>query len=553
MQGLIGGTGAVVERVRRTVESTWLEVRAARALVQAGVLEIGNPGRLKAAGKILGEYGPVGAAPRVAALRHGPRVAIVDDSGQLTFDELEEQVNRLTNAFRGRGFGYGTVVGILCRNHRWPLITAFAASRAGMTVVWLNTGFSARQAGEVAEREGIDVVVYDADLADTAAPIRATGGRFAVAVDDPTANELLVLTAAASPQLPPPPDRQGRMVQLTSGTTGLPKGAPRPDPRSLTIPGGLLERLPMRAHEATVVAPPLFHGTGLVIALLSISLGSTLVLRRRFDAEQVLADVARFRATTVCAVPVMLARIVALDTQVVGSYDTSSLRVMFCAGSALPASVTRKATHLFGDVVYNLYGSTEVSVTAIATPADLAIAATSVGKPVLGANVRILDADGTRLPAGQVGRIFVSSTAPFEGYTGGGGKEIVDGMLSTGDLGHLDKDGRLYIDGRDDEMIVSGGENVFPREVEDLLVTHPAIVEAAVLGVPDEEYGQRLRAFVVAAPAGGIDADTVRTFVKENLARFKAPRDVVFVAELPRNPMGKVLKRELATLAGDQA
>ncbi|WP_405136274.1 AMP-binding protein [Nocardia sp. NBC_01388] len=531
--------------------SGWLELRAARALLRAGVLAIESPARLQVVAQTMSEYGPVGAAPRIAALRHGPRTAIVDDGGELSFDQLNEAVNRLANTLRDRGFGPGDVLGILCRNHRWPLIAAFAASRAGMTAVWLNTGFSVRQAADVAAREGVDLLVFDADLADIAAAIAAPRGRFACAVDDPAANEIAGLSATASPLMPPPPTRPGRLVQLTSGTTGLPKGAPRPDPRSLTIPGGLLERLPMRSREATVVAPPLFHGTGLVIALLSISLGSTLILRRRFDAAGVLADIERYRATTVCLVPIMLSRIVAQGDEAVGAHDLSALRIVFCAGSRLPAQVSGTATRLLGDVVYNLYGSTEVSISTLATPSDLRAAPTTVGKPALGARVRILDEQGRVAPTGVTGRIFVASTAPFEGYTGGGGKEIIDGMLATGDLGHFDAANRLFIDGRDDEMVISGGENIFPGEVEELLVTHPGIAEAAVIGVADEEFGQRLRAFVVGIPGQEIDADTVRDFVKNQLARYKSPRDVIFVTELPRNPMGKVLKRELTTLTGD--
>jgi fatty-acyl-CoA synthase len=180
------------------------------------------------------------------------------------------------------------------------------------------------------------------------------------------------------------------------------------------------------------------------------------------------------------------------------------------------------------------------------TPDDVRSAPTSVGRPLLGSRIEILDDKGKRLSQGQTGRVFVGTVSPFEGYTGGGGKEIIDGMLSSGDVGHFDTQGRLYIDGRDDEMIVSGGENVFPREVEELLVTHAAIADAAVIGVEDPEFGQRLRAFVVTRSE--VSEDEIKAFVKDNLARYKVPREVVFLADLPRNPTGKILKRELAQL-----
>jgi fatty-acyl-CoA synthase len=304
--------------------------------------------------------------------------------------------------------------------------------------------------------------------------------------------------------------------------------------------------MPMHSREVTVVAPPLFHGTGLLIALLTISLGSELVLRPHFDAAGFLDDIEQHRASSVCVVPVMLQRVLALGEDEIRKRDLSSLKVVFSAGSQLPAEVALKTMELFGDVVYNLYGSTEVSVATLATPADIHAAPTSVGKPALGARVKILDERGHELPQGQTGRIFVGTTSPFEGYTGGEQKEVIDGLMATGDVGHFDAAGRLYVDGRDDEMIVSGGENVFPREVEELLITHPAVADVAVIGVDDPEFGQRLKAFVVRRNGLEVSSEDLRDFVRDNLARYKVPREVVFVDELPRNPTGKVLKRELA-------
>jgi fatty-acyl-CoA synthase len=361
-----------------------------------------------------------------------------------------------------------------------------------------------------------------------------------------TASATLAATVrSGDPGLPPAPVRPGRIVLLTSGTTGTPKGAPRPEPKSLVLPGALLQRLPMRAGESTILGPPLFHGTGVLLALLSLSLGSRLVLRARFDAAQFVADSETYRATTWCVVPVMLQRILALGPEEIARHDHSSLRTIFSAGSQLPVHVALQARETFGEVVYNLYGSTEVAVATLATPEDVRRAPASVGRPALGSTVRILDEHGQPLATGQIGRVFVASTTPFEGYTGGGGKEIVAGLMSTGDLGHLDAAGRLYIDGRDDEMIVSGGENVFPREVEELLATHPAIIEAAAVGVEDPEFGQRLSAFVVLAEGQQLSPEEVQAFVKANLARYKVPREVVFLADLPRNPTGKILKRQL--------
>jgi len=293
----------------------------------------------------------------------------------------------------------------------------------------------------------------------------------------------------------------------------------------------------------------MFHSWGYAHFTLALPLCSTLVLRRRFDPEETLRAVAQHRASALAVVPVMLQRILELPIETIKSYDTSSLKIIAASGSALPGELATRVMDVFGDVLYNLYGSTEVAWASIATPADLRAAPGTAGKPPMGTIVKLLDEQGKEVSRGESGRIFVANEMVFEGYTGGGGKEIVSGLMSTGDVGRIDDGGRLFVDGRDDEMIVSGGENVFPREVEDLLADHEGIEEAAVIGVEDAEFGQRLKAFVVAREGSGLDEEKVKEYVKHNLARYKVPREVVFVDELPRNATGKVLKRELHQLA----
>ena len=519
-----------------------LEARSLAAMARAGVLPLAAPYRIPGLVLAMKKYGPFGGVVAAAAAQHADQPAIADERGEITYAELDEQINRLANVLRER-YPAGSTIGMLCRNHRSPLLAAFAASRAGLSTVWLNTAFSPRQTAEVAAREGIDVLIHDADLAAAVAELDIP---LIVTDIGAPADELTELTAAGSPKAPPAPAKPGRIVILTSGTTGTPKGAPRTEPKGYTLPGSLLDRMPMRAREATVIGPPLFHGTGLIMTLLTMSLGSKVVLRRQFDPEQMVADIAQHRASTVCAVPVLLQRVLALPREVTEGYDTSSLRVVFCSGSALQAAVSREFQERFGEVIYNLYGSTEVSVATLATPDIVRDHPTSVGRPALGSRVEILDEAGRPVRAGDRGRIFVGTVTPFEGYTGGGHKEIIDGMLSTGDVGHFE-DGLLYVDGRDDDMIVSGGENVFPAEVEELLVAHASVREVAVVGVEDADFGARLRAFVVLHDGATLTEDDVRDLVRTNLARFKVPRDVFFLDSLPRNPTGKVLKRELVS------
>ena len=333
---------------------------------------------------------------------------------------------------------------------------------------------------------------------------------------------------------------------LTSGTTGSPKGAQRAQPETLGPLAAMFSRIPMRAGERTMIAAPMFHSWGLAHFMLGLSLGSTYVLERRFDPERTLRAVQERGATALVVVPVMLQRILQLPDQVLDRYPLPSLRVTAASGSALPGPLAIEWMDRFGDNLYNLYGSTEVAWATIATPEDLRAAPGTAGLPPRGTAVKIVDPEGAELPAGKTGRVFVGNEMAFEGYTGGGGKEVVEGLLSSGDVGHFDRDGRLFIDGRDDEMIVSGGENVFPREVEDLLAVHAAIAEVAVIGVDDDEFGQRLKAFVVLREHGSLGEDELKEHVRRNLARYKVPREIVFLDSLPRNATGKVLKRELS-------
>jgi fatty-acyl-CoA synthase len=441
----------------------------------------------------------------------------------------------------------------MCRNHRGFIEATVACAKLGASVLYLNTAFAGPQIADVLRREAPVALIYDEEFSDLVR-VGSEGMRRFVSWREPEGNgagdgdpwveELIARGDTASLR---PPAEKGRVVILTSGTTGTPKGANRKQPDSMQPAAALFSKIPLKARETTVIAAPMFHSWGYAHFTLSLLLGSTLVLRRRFDPEQTLADVARHRATTLAVVPVMLQRIMELPAETLARYDTSALRIVSVSGSVLPGELATRVMDTFGEVLYNLYGSTEVAWATIATPRDLRSAPGTAGSAPLGTVVKILDAEGRELAQGQRGRIFAANEMVFDGYTGGGGKEIVRGLMSTGDMGHIDAEGRLFVDGRDDEMIVSGGENVFPREVEDLLAKHPQIEEAAVIGVDDEQFGQRLKAFVVAREQAELSEEAVQEYVKENLARYKVPREVVFLETLPRNATGKVLKRELAT------
>jgi fatty-acyl-CoA synthase len=450
----------------------------------------------------------------------------------------------------------GVGVGILCRNHRGFVDITFATAKVGARVLYLNTDFAGPQLRDVCKREAISLLVHDEEYDELVGGVQTPLGRLLGWTDARSSpdDSLEALIAAHRGRVPPPPSRPADVVLLTSGTTGTPKGAPRHQSRSLVPAGALLSKVPYRSREATYVAPPMFHGVGFTQMILSVMLGCTTIVERRFKAERVLDAITRERPSALVVVPVMLRRIVSVLEAEPGRYDTSSLRLVFCSGSQLEAELVRRAQRTIGDKLYNFYGTTEVAYATFATPDDLRAAPGCAGRVPFGAVVRLYDPSGRPVHgAGAVGRIFVGNGFQFDGYTGGGMKEVIDGLMSTGDVGHFDEAGRLFVDGRDDDMIVSGGENLFPGEVEELLMTHDAVEEASVIGVDDEEFGKRLAAYIVLQPGSSLNEDDIREFVKRNLARYKVPRDVIFIDELPRTPTGKVLKRTLRELHAARA
>ncbi|OBF93621.1 acyl-CoA synthetase [Mycobacterium sp. 852014-52450_SCH5900713] len=529
-----------------------LEARSLFLYVRSGGLGWLPPGRIVPALRALKRYGLLGAAPAIAAGRDRDGVALIDERGPLTFGELDERTNALANEWRRRGLGPGAGVAILAGNHRGFLEAVFAAGKCGAFVLLLNTGFGRTQFAETLAREGADLLVYDEEYSAVVGDVRPRLGRIRAWTDTPAPDSLDALIERGDPRPPPSSGGRPKIVISTSGTTGTPKGAARSEPHSLIPVGGLLGKVPFRGREVTECCVPLLHSMGFSHAMYAMVLGSTLVLRRHFDARETLASVAAHRASAMIVVPIMLRRILDLGPAALAEHDLSSLRIVFIGGSQLGGALATRALEALGPVVYNMYGSTEVAYATIATPADLTAAPGCVGAVVPGSVVKIFGDDGREVPPGTPGRIFVGNVLTFEGYTDGGTKESVQGLMSTGDMGHFDSDGRLFIDGRDDEMIVSGGENVYPGEVEEALTQHPGILDAAVVGDTDEEFGQRLRAYLVLRPGATLAEHEVREYVRNRLARFKIPRDVLFVDELPRNAGGKVLKRVLVQPVADQ-
>ncbi|GAB2628691.1 acyl-CoA synthetase [Prescottella soli] len=501
----------------------------------------------------VGKYGPFAGSVHTHAARDPDRVALIDERGLLTYGKLEGQSNALVRAWQAVGIGIDSPVGAMCRNHRGLVLTMLAAGKSGARLVLMNTGFGRPQLADVAKREGVRWFVFDSEFADVADALPTEVTPFLSWTDGPvrtppaetpprTLDELI---AEQSTDSVPAPEEPGTLILLTSGTTGTPKGAPRGHTSPL-VTAQFLDRIPLRPEQTMLMAAPAFHGTGISQLGLGMALENTVVMQRRFDPETTVRLLAEHRADTLVLVPTMLQRIIDLGPDVLGKYDTSSLKVIFAAGSAIPPDLSVRTQQAFGKVLYNFYGSTEVAAVTVATPDDLERAPGTAGRVPATCHIALFDDAGNRVTEPDVvGRIFAKSGLSFAGYTDGRDKEHIDGMLATGDVGHFDRDGLLFVDGRDDDMIVSGGENVYPLEVENLIAERPDVLEVAVIGVADDEFGQRLRAFVVPAPTSARDADEIRAHVKANLARYKVPRDVVFLDEIPRNTTGKVLRRVL--------
>ncbi|MEV6321278.1 acyl-CoA synthetase [Nocardia sp. NPDC051787] len=493
--------------------------------------------------------------PQATLIRHSARVApdapaIADEAGTLTYLEVDEQSTAIARGLQAAGITEGTVIGVLARDHRGLILSMAAAGKLGVRVALMNTGFAKPQFAEVCAREKVKAVLHDSEFLGLLDALPADMPRYLTWVDEGTplpagTQTLDDLVAANSTEPLPAPSKPGGFIILTSGTTGLPKGAPRTKVTPLST-AQFVDRIPFPQRGTMMIVSPIFHSTGLATWLVGAALANKVVVRRRFDAEATLKAIADHKVDMLVAVPTMLHRMTELDPAIRAKYDTSSLKVIMLAGSALSPELTIKATEAFGPVLYNLYGSTECAVATVANPEDLALAPGTVGRPPITCEVRLFDDNDQQVTAiNTTARIFIRSGAPFEGYTDGRTKQVIDGFMSSGDVGHFDENGLLMVDGRDDDMIVSGGENVFPQEVENLLLERPDVFDVAVVGVDDVEFGKRLRAFVVPEPGQTPDGEEIKSYVKNNLARYKVPREVVFLDDLPRNATGKLLRRVL--------
>ncbi|MBX7449202.1 acyl-CoA ligase FadD12 [Mycolicibacterium sp. 3033] len=521
-------------------------------MVRAGMIAPMRPDKyLRIGAAMQRENMAVTSGFAAAAQRCGDRAGLIDELGVLTWRQIDRRADAFAAALQALPGGAPDVIGLMARNHRGFVETMIAANRIGADVLLLNTSFAGPALAEVVTRESDGrraVLVYDEEFTETVdrALAEHPDTPRIVAWTDTDGHQLTVesMIGAHAGQEPRRASTKSRTILLTSGTTGTPKGASHSGGDPIVLKS-ILDRTPWRAEQPVVVVAPMFHAWGFSQLVFAATMACTIITRRKFDPEATLDLVDRHRATGLCVVPVMFDRIMELPDEVLDRYSGRSLRFAAASGSRMRPDVVIAFMDRFGDVIYNNYNATEAGMIATATPKDLRAAPDTAGRPAEGTEIRILDDDFRELPPGETGAIYVRNSTQFDGYTSGATKDFHEGFMCSGDVGYLDEGGRLFVVGRDDEMIVSGGENVYPIEVEKTLTVHPDVAEAAVLGADDEKFGQRLVAFVVLQPGSEATIDTLKQHVRDNLANYKVPRQITILDELPRSITGKISRKDL--------
>jgi acyl-CoA synthetase (AMP-forming)/AMP-acid ligase II len=531
-----------------------LDPRVVRRLWDAGAL---GPARARGAIRslpwLVGRGPSLGLLSQINAAAQGDHMAVIDRSGELTWAELDGRANRLAHAFSTLGLGTEDRVATLLRNGRETVEVLVACQKLGIGVAPLNTWAKQRELEQILSQAQPALLVADERHLAQVPSSPGVPPLMVVGDEQPHPEDVLEYeeVLAGQPGHQPNPltlSRSSPSILIhTSGSTGRPKAAARSaggiDPSGLV---GLLSVVPFRHDDVVLCPAPLFHSFGLLTFTVARLLGCTLVLPDHFEPAEILQLIEDEAVSAASFVPVMVRRMVRMPKKARGEFDPSTLRIVMTSGSALSPDLRRAAVRLFGDVLYDLYGSTEAGWVAIATPEDMAADPRTVGRPVPGVDVVILGSDGEELPPGEHGSVGVKSSMAFEGYASGERTKRRGGAIDMGDLGWFDDDGRLFVEGRTDEMVVIGGENVYPAEVESVIQAVPGVVDAAVVGMDDRQYGQVLAAFV----KGRVSAAKVKAACKDELASFKVPKVVEIVDEIPRTSTGKIVRKDLTELVG---
>ena len=498
------------------------------------------------------KLGPAGAM-MVHAANHPHRECLIDKHRRLTYQEAAHETVRLADGLLRIGCKPKDTIGIMLKNRSEFLLIANAAARLGCPIVQLSYRLKTEEAAYILDNAKAQYLFFDDSLVDLvrALPEKVPSLRRSIAVS--AAEGFLSyqdLVAQGDPDAKPIKlDEDPKLLIYTSGTTGKPKGAARKTGLSVIGPTmAFLDALGLQSEDRHLTVCPLYHSAGVGFAVFTLLLGGTVVILEHFDAEEVLRKIEQEKLTTAMMVPTMYRRLVDLPKETFDKYDTSTLRRLVTGAALMPVPLQEAIAARFGHKLCDFYGSTETGWNTLAKPEDLARKPGSIGKVIEGNEIKLLDKQGALVKPGEVGQLYVRSMMQIDGYHANDEAtqaSMRDGFFSVGDLAYQDADGYYFLAGRKTDMVISGGVNIYPKEVEDGLHQHPAVIDAAVVGVPHDEWGESLRAFVVLRPEASATEAEIKAFCKEKMADFKCPREVFFVEELPRNPTGKVLKKDL--------
>ncbi|MEO8875498.1 MAG: AMP-binding protein, partial [Polyangiaceae bacterium] len=492
---------------------------------------------------------------RIYAANSPNKVAVRFRDRAITFAELDTRMDKVASGLMARGVSKGSSFVLMMKNRPEFIELQCAASRIGAAAVSVSWRSTADELAYLVKHSGSKMVCFEDELwpvVSEAAKKIGMPATMLLAMNGTVSetaryDNLLEAEKTKFPDIDPEVD--GAVVIYTSGTTGKPKGAVRKFPKDALLQAlRFIAETPMRNDDVHLVTCPLYHSTAFGFVALNHMLGAEVVIMDEFKPENFLRDIAKYKVTTTAIVPTMIHRVLTLGPEILGKYDTSSLRAIFAGGAPLPGPLATEAMDQFGDIVFNFYGATETGLVTLGKPGDLRSTPATIGRPVPGNDIRLLDEAGNEVPNGEVGELYVKSTLLVSGYhkdDGATNDSMKQGYFSVGDLARVDRDGKYFIEGRKRDMIISGGVNVYPAEVEGVLEEHPGIGEVAVIGVEDSEWGERVEAYV--APKAGVTLDEgeIKLWVRARLSGPKVPRTYIFVDALPRNPTGKVLKREL--------
>jgi len=478
-----------------------------------------------------------------------------------TYPDLFGRALRVAGGRDALGVGPGERVALLLRNSIEFLEASIATAPLGASAVPINWHWRGEEIAHVLSDSGSKVLIAHAGLWPAIEAAVPAGVRVVLVPDADTGAGADALPAgalswpdwlAASEPWSEAPQTSPLSIIYTSGTTGRPKGVvrkPSSDEQREQVQGMLGEIFQLHEGERTVIPAPMYHTAPNVYALAAAMRGLDMTIMQRFDAEEFLRIVDTHRPTVVQMVPTMFVRMLALDADTRARYDLSSLRCVVHAAAPCPADVKRAMIEWLGPIIAEYYGGTETGPVVYCTSEQWLSHPGTVGRPITGARVRILDVDGGELPRGESGDVYVwADVWPDFTYAGDEEKRRSverDGLISCGDIGYVDADGYLYLNDRRSDMVISGGVNIYPAEIEACLQSLDGVRDCAVFGIPDDEFGEALAAHVEADQRAALTADAVREHVRTTLASYKAPSVVEFTDSLPREDSGKIFKRLL--------